>query len=159
MGIKLIDNSIHIRKANLSDVEIIHELVNYYADKGLMLARSRSNLYEYIRDFAILEYDDEIVGFGALHILWKDLGEVRTLAVKENLFGLGIGRKLVDFFLAEAKTLGIPKVFTLTYQQGFFEKLGFKEVHKDSMPHKVWKDCINCSKFPNCDEVCMEISV
>lgn len=150
----------NIRKANLEDVEVIHELVNYYAHKGLMLARSRSILYEYIRDFAILEDENgDVLGVGALHILWNDLAEVRTLAVKEEAFGTGIGKKLVEFFIAEAKTLGIPKVFTLTYQPGFFSKVGFVEVHKDTMPHKVWKDCINCSKFPNCDEVCMEIAV
>ena len=155
----IINEGIKIRKANLTDVEIIHEMVNYYAQKELMLPRSRSILYEYIRDFAILEYNGDIVGVGALHILWNDLAEVRTLAVKEDFFGVGIGRKLVEFFLAEAKTLGIPKVFTLTYQPIFFGKLGFVEISKDLMPHKVWRDCINCSKFPNCDEVCMLISI
>jgi amino-acid N-acetyltransferase len=153
------NDSIKIRKANLTDVEIIHEMVNYYAQKELMLPRSRSVLYEYIRDFAIFEYNNEIIGVGALHILWNDLAEVRTLAVKEDFFGMGVGRKLVEFFLGEAKTLGIPKVFTLTYQPVFFGKLGFLEISKDTMPHKVWRDCINCSKFPNCDEVCMLISV
>lgn len=144
-----------IRKARLTDVETIHELVNYYAKKGLMLSRSRSELYEYIRDFAIAEINNEIVGIGALHILWLDLAEIRTLAVKENLLGHGIGKKLVEYFMKEAKELGIEKVFTLTYQPGFFEKSGFAEVSKERMPHKVWKDCINCPKFPNCDEVCM----
>jgi len=145
-----------IRKAKLSDVEKIHELVNYYAEKGLMLSRSRSVLYEYIRDFAVAELDGEIVGTGALHILWIDLAEIRALAVKEELFGKGIGKDLVDFFLNEAKELDIPKVFTLTYQPGFFDKCGFNTVDKENMPHKVWKECINCPKFPNCDEVCME---
>lgn len=145
-----------VRKAKLSDVEKIHELVNYYAEKDLMLARSRSILYEYIRDFAVAEIDGEIVGVGALHILWIDLAEVRALAVKEDLFGHGVGRKLVDFFIEEAKDLGIPKIFTLTYQPGFFKKCGFNMVDKENMPHKVWKECINCPKFPNCDENCLE---
>jgi len=145
-----------IRKAKLSDVEKIHELVNYYAEKGLMLSRSRNALYEYIRDFAVAELDGEIVGIGALHILWIDLAEVRALAVKESLFGEGIGRKLVDFFINEAKELDIPKVFTLTYQPEFFGKCGFDVVDKENMPHKVWKECIHCPKFPNCDEVCLE---
>ncbi len=145
-----------IRKAKLSDVEKIHQLVNYYAEKGLMLSRSRSVLYEYIRDFAVAELDGEIVGTGALHILWIDLAEIRALAVKEELFGKGIGKDLVDFFLNEAKELDIPKVFTLTYQPGFFDKCGFNTVVKEDMPHKVWKECINCPKFPNCDEICME---
>ncbi|KPU45535.1 amino-acid acetyltransferase [Oxobacter pfennigii] len=145
-----------VRKAKLSDVEQIHEIVNYYAEKGMMLSRARSMLYEHIRDFVVAEEDGEILGTGALHVLWIDLAELRTLAVKENLLSKGIGSKIVDFILEEAKELGIPKVFTLTYQPGFFEKHGFNVIQKESMPHKVWTDCINCPKFPNCNEVCLE---
>lgn len=145
----------NIRKAKLSDVEKIHELVNYYAKKGLMLPRSRSALYEFIRDFAVAEIDNEVVGVGALQILWIDLAEIRTLAISESQFGKGIGKKMVDYFLDEAKKLGIKKVFTLTYQPGFFQKCGFNEIEKEQMPHKVWKYCLNCPKFPNCDEVCL----
>lgn len=145
----------NIRKAKLSDVEAIHELVNYYAKKGLMLPRSRSTLYEFIRDFTVVEIDNEIVGVGALQILWIDLAEIRTLAIKENLFSKGIGKQLVEYFLREAKSLGIQRVFTLTYQPAFFEKCGFNQIDKEQMPHKVWKYCLNCPKFPNCDEVCL----
>jgi N-acetylglutamate synthase and related acetyltransferases len=144
-----------IRKAKLSDSETIHKLVNYYAKKGLMLARSRSSIYEYIRDYSVMEIDGEVIGVGALSILWTDLAEVRTLAVKESFSGQGIGKKLVEHFLSEAEELGIKKVFTLTYQTAFFDKCGFKEVSKEHMPHKIWKDCLNCPKFPNCDEVLM----
>ncbi len=145
----------NIRKARLSDSEAIHKLVNHYAKKGLMLPRSRSAIYEYIRNYSVMEEDGEVIGVGALSILWLDLAEIRTLAVKESLSGQGIGRKLVEHFLMEAKELGIEKVFTLTYQTAFFEKCGFKEISKEQMPHKVWKDCLNCPKFPNCDEVLM----
>jgi len=148
-----------IRKAKLSDSESIHKLVNYYAKKGLMLPRSRSALYEYIRNYSVMEDNGEVIGVGALSILWSDLAEVRTLAVKEAYAGQGIGKQLVDHFLAEAKELGIKKVFTLTYQTAFFEKCGFKTISKDDMPHKIWKDCLNCPKFPNCDEVLMVIEV
>jgi len=148
-----------IRKARLDDVEEMHSLVNYYAGRSLMLSRPRSMLYEYIRDFAVAEIDGEIVGTGALHIMWVDLAEIRALAVKEGLTGQGIGKRLVEYFLAEARELGIPKVFTLTYQDGFFEKTGFRVVDKDNMPQKVWKECINCPKFPNCDEICMEFDI
>ena len=144
-----------IRKAKLSDSEAIHKLVNHYAKKGLMLARSRSSIYEYIRNYSVMEIDGEVIGVGALTILWVDLAEVRTLAVKESFSGQGIGKKLVEHFLNEAKELGIRKVFTLTYQNAFFEKCGFKEISKENMPHKIWKDCLNCPKFPNCDEVLM----
>lgn len=148
-----------IRKAKLTDAEKIHELVNFYAEKDLMLSRSRSSIYEYIRDFAVAEIDGEVVATGALHILWMDLGEVRALAVKEGLLGKGIGKQLVKFFLEEAKELGIPKVFTLTYQPDFFKKCAFSIIDKEKMPHKVWKECINCPKFPNCDEICLEIDI
>jgi amino-acid N-acetyltransferase len=146
-----------IRKAKLSDSETMHKLVNYYAKKGLMLPRSRSALYEYIRNYSVMEDNGEVVGVGALSILWSDLAEVRTLAVKESHAGQGIGKKLVEYFLTEAKELGIKQVFTLTYQTEFFEKCGFKTISKDNMPHKIWKDCLNCPKFPNCDEVLMVI--
>lgn len=148
-----------IRKAKLSDVEAIHELVNYYAKQGLMLPRSRSSLYEFIRDYSVAEIDDEIVGVGALNILWVNLAEIRTLAIKEELLGKKIGKQLVDYLLTEAIELGIHRVFTLTYQIDFFEKCGFKEIDKDKMPQKIWKDCLNCPKFPNCDEVCMVLQL
>lgn len=146
----------NIRKAKLSDAEDIYKLVNNYADKGEMLSRPRSLIYEYIRDFVIVEAEEEIVGTGALHILWGDLAEVRALAVKEGQTRQGIGRAIVDYCLQEAKGLEIPKVFALTYQPGFFAKCGFQVISKDNLPQKVWRDCINCPKFPNCDEVCME---
>ncbi len=144
-----------IRKAKLSDTEAILNLVNQYAKEGLMLARSRSSIYEYIRNYSVYEIDGEVVGIGALSILWEDLAEIRTLAVKKELFGKGIGKELVNHFLNEAKELGIVKVFTLTYQTEFFLSCGFHEISKEHMPHKVWKDCLNCPKFPNCDEVLM----
>ena len=148
-----------IRKAKLSDTEAIHKLVNHYAKKGLMLARSRSSIYENIRNYSVFEEGEEVVGIGALSILWADLAEIRTLAVWESLSGQGIGRKLVQYFLEEAKELGIERVFTLTYQVEFFEKCGFRVISKENMPHKIWKDCLNCPKFPNCDETLMVIEV
>lgn len=144
-----------IRKARLADAEAIHKLAFHYAKKGLILARSRSSIYEYIRNYSVMENDGEVVGIGALSILWDDLAEIRTLGVWENSAGQGIGKKLVDYFMNEAKELGIKKVFTLTYQTEFFEKCGFQVISKEHMPNKVWKDCLNCPKFPNCDEVLM----
>ena len=148
-----------IRKAKLSDVEAIHALVNFYADKGLMLSRARSSLYENIRDFVVAETDGEVVGTGALHILWSDLAELRTLAVKETMSRQGIGGQLVNYILNEAKELGLIKVFTLTYRPHFFNAQGFNIIDKQEMPHKVWTDCINCPKFPNCNEVCLVTTI
>jgi len=145
-----------IRKAKLSDVEEMYMLVNKYAEKGLMLSRPRSMLYEFLRDFIVVEEDKQIVGVGALHIMWNDLAEIRALAVEEDYTGQGIGRQIVENLLQEAAEINIPSVFTLTYQPGFFAKLGFAVVAKEGMPQKFWRDCINCSKFPNCDEICLE---
>ncbi|MBN7773475.1 N-acetyltransferase [Clostridium aminobutyricum] len=145
-----------VRKAKLSDSETIHKLANYYADKGLLLARSRSSIYENIRNYSVVEIDGEVIGVGALSTIWSDLAEIRTLAVEESLSGKGIGRKLMEYFISEAKEMGIQKIFTLTYQNVFFEKCGFIEVDKDYIPpHKLWKDCYGCPKFPDCDEILM----
>lgn len=141
-----------IRKAKISDVETIHGLITHYADKGLMLPRSRSSLYEGIREFTIAEKDGIVMGAGSLHIIWSDLAEIRALAVDEDYQRQGVGRGLVNYFLAEARELDLPRVFALTYQLEFFLKLGFKHIAKEDLPQKVWKECINCPKFPNCEE-------
>lgn len=148
------------RKARITDVENIHALITHYANQGLMLARPRAMLYEFIRDFTVAEQDGKVIAAGALHILWEDLAEVRALAVAPEYSRQGIGRGLVKTFVKESWELGIPKIFSLTYQPGFFEKCGFSLVTKEILPHKVWKECIDCPKFPNCDEsaVLLEIS-
>lgn len=143
------------RKANLEDIETIYKLVNDYADNGLMLNRARSQLYENVRDFIVAEEEGEILGAGALHVMWVDLAEVRTLAVHPAHVKKGIGKKIVERLLQEGVELGIKKAFTLTYQPEFFRSCGFVEEGKEAMPQKVWTDCINCPKFPNCDEICM----
>jgi len=151
--------AVQFRKAKISDVEAIHSLINKYAGQGLMLARPRTMLYECIRDFTVAEDQGQLVAAGALHILWDDLAEVRALAVAPEYVGQGVGRCLVERFVEEARDLGIPKVFTLTYQPGFFAKCGFAMVNKEELPHKVWKECINCPKFPNCDENALVLDV
>jgi amino-acid N-acetyltransferase len=118
-----------------------------------MLARSRSMLYENLREFTVAEEDGRFLGTGALHIIWEDLAEIRTLAIVPEAIGRGIGRRLVAALLDEGRPLEIPTVFALTYQPGFFEKCGFHPAQKEEMPPKIWKECINCPKFPNCDEV------
>jgi len=143
------------RKAKMSDVERIHQLINEYAAKGLMLGRSRNMLYENLREFTIIEQDGEFLGTGALHIIWENLAEVRALALPEKATGRGLGKLLVAKLVEEAKSLEIETVFALTYQTEFFEKCGFNTVKKEDMPQKVWKECINCPKFPHCDEVAM----
>ena len=141
-----------IRNARIPDVTEIQRLVNYFAEKSAMLPRSLNTIYENIRDFYVLEQDGQIVGCCALHVTWGDLAEVKSLAVDENAQGKQLGRQLVDACLNDAREMGIPKVFALTYVPGFFEKLGFHSVDKSTLPHKIWSECINCHKFPDCGE-------
>ncbi len=142
-----------IRYARMDDVKEIHTLLNYFAKQGLLLACSISSLYDRLRDFVVyVDRDNAIIGVCALHITWENLAEIRSLAVVENYQSKGIGSKLVQQCLMEADMLGISKIFTLTYQPGFFRKQGFADIDKRNLPHKIWSDCINCHMFPDCDE-------
>jgi amino-acid N-acetyltransferase len=144
-----------IRTAKIKDVEEIVKLVNYYADLGDMLPRALSQVYSGIRDYVVIEDHGRIIGCGAMHVVWSDIGEIRTLAIVPERTRRGLGRMIVDQLIENAKSLDLPKLFALTYKPDFFEKMGFKRIDKKELPHKVWKDCLNCSKFPDCDEVAM----
>ncbi|MFC4768304.1 N-acetyltransferase [Effusibacillus consociatus] len=143
------------RKAVMGDTEAIYELIQMNADLGLVLPRPRISLYENLQSLTVIEDEDRIVGVGGLHILWQDLAEIRSLAVAPDKKGMGLGKELVSILVKESAQLGIPRVLSLTYQVDFFRKCGFEIVQKETLPHKVWKDCINCSKFPTCDETAM----
>ncbi len=142
-----------VERARLADVEAIKALLDDYARSEELLARSRLDLYESIRDFVVARAGAEVVGVSALHVCWIDLGEVRSLAVKRDLQRHGVGRQLVERCHQDAVQLGLRKVFALTYQPGFFAKLGYAVVEKSELPHKVWQVCLNCVKFPECDEI------
>lgn len=131
----------------------MQKLINSFADRGELLPRSLNQLYEDIRDFIVAEEDGRIVGTCALHINWVDLAEVKALVVAGDLQGKGLGRKLVQTCLDDARELGIARVFALTYKPDFFKKLGFRDVDKSKLPHKVWTECIHCVKFPDCGEM------
>lgn len=148
-----------IRKAKIADVKFIQAIVNQYAEQGQMLPRSLNELYEHLRDFSLYEQDHEILGVCALHISWDGLAELRSLAVRPEHSGKGLGTALVKQCLTEAGELGAEKVFVLTYQDKFFRKMGFATVDKKELPHKIWTDCLNCVKFPDCDETAMLRSV
>ena len=142
-----------IRTARMEDVKQIHTLINDFAGEGLLLNRSISSLYDKLRDFHVFtDEDNTLIGVCALQITWENLAEVRSLAVRAESQGRGIGSQLVRSCLAEAEKFGIERVFTLTYQPGFFRKLGFIDIDKKVLPHKIWSDCIHCHKFPDCDE-------
>ncbi len=141
-----------IRKARVPDVPEIQRLVNSFADKDAMLPRSLSTIYENVRDFVVIDGDDGIIGCCALHVTWEDLAEVKSLAVDQSAQGKGYGRLLMEACLSEAREMGVPKVFALTYVPEFFERAGFRRVDKNTLPHKIWTECINCPKFPDCGE-------
>ena len=144
------------RKPTFDDVEDIYALIMDYANDGIMLARSRNTLYETLREMIVAEDEDgKVVGVGALHIIWDALAEVRTMAISPKVVRQGIGSMIVRRLLEEGREIGVKKFFTLTYKPGFFQTIGFKTITKNELPHKVWKDCIECPKFPNCDEIAM----
>jgi amino-acid N-acetyltransferase len=144
-----------VEKARIGDVEQVHKLINYCADRGEMIARSLSEIYENIRDFFVVRQGEQVVGCVALHISWLNLAEVRSLAVAEDNREQGIGAQLVDVCLKEAEDLGAATVFCLTYKPAFFEKFGFSQVDKAELPRKIWTECYRCPKFPDCDEVAL----
>lgn len=142
-----------LRKATIEDIEKIYKLINEFASKNVMLPRSLSELYENIRDFFVFIQNDKMVGCAALHIFWKDLAEIKSIAVLESHQHEGIGKKLVMACKREAQKLHIAKIFALTYVPEFFEKCGFLKVEKESLPHKIWSECVKCHKFPDCGEI------
>ena len=144
-----------MEKAKITDVAQMHELINYFADKGEMLARSLSEIYENIRDYFVVRRGEQVVACAALHVSWSDLAEVKSVAVAEANQKEGIGEQLIEACLEEAKELGVSTVFCLTYKPAFFEKSGFSQLDKMELPHKVWGECYLCPKFPNCDEVAL----
>ena len=142
-----------LRKATIEDVEKIYKLINDFAAKNVMLPRSLSELYENIRDFFVFIQDDTMVGCAALHIFWKDLAEIKSVAVLESSQRHGIGEKLVRVCIREARKIRIAKMFVITYVPEFFQKCGFCRVEKESLPHKIWSECVKCHKFPDCGEI------
>jgi len=146
---------IKIRKANIKDAKQIRDIVNFFAENGKMLPISYNQIYERIRDFWVIEKGKQIIGCGALKPMWKDLAEIRSVAIKERYQKKGYGKILIEKLIEEGKELGFKKVFVLTYKPEYFEKFGFKKISKSKLPHKIWLDCINCPKFPKCDEVAL----
>ena len=142
----------NVRKAKISDAGAINSLVSFYAEQDRMLFRSMADIYENLQSFTVAVTDGEVVGCCALQIVWADLAEIKSLAIAEGQKGAGIGKAIVEAAIEQAAQLGIGKVFALTLEEGFFTKLGFSVVEKESLPMKVWSDCARCSKQKNCDE-------
>lgn len=151
-----------LRKARIGDVKTIHKMINISSGKGEMLPRSLMDIYGSLRDFFIYYDDDEneIIGICAMNIIWENLAEVRSLYVSEEHRHKGIGRNLVEACISEAITLELFRIFTLTYKEKFFERVGFHVVDRSTLSEKIWSDCFRCSKYPDyCDEVAMIIEL
>lgn len=143
------------RKARIKDVKQIQSLIGSFAKEDLMLPRSLNDLYENLRDFWVVEEKGRIAGCSALHISWQELAEIKSLAVRKDNQGRNIGRELVMACIEEAKVFGVKKIFVLTYRPEFFKKFGFKRIRNSQLPHKIWAECINCPKFPDCRETAL----
>ncbi len=142
-----------IREATVLDVDEIVKLINSNAEKGLMLSKTPYKIFSTIQNFFIAETENNIVGCIALSVIWKDLCEICSLAVDDKHKGKGVGKLLVEKSLEKAKTLKISRVIALTYQDKFFEKMGFHRVDKDQFPRKLWRECLECPKLEECDEL------
>ncbi len=150
---------LNVEKARIGDAPQIHKLANYFAQKGVMLPRALSEIYENIRDFFVIRDGDRVVACAALHVYWSDLAELRGVAVAEDLQNQRLGARLIEACVNEAREVGIPAVFCLTYRASFFERQGFRRVEKSDLPRKIWSECYRCPKFPDCDEVALIYTV
>ncbi|ACJ32607.1 MULTISPECIES: N-acetyltransferase [Anoxybacillus] len=144
-----------IYNAVTSDVKDIHALIQIYAEKGLVLPRSLLSIYQHLQCMYVVKEKNKIVGVAGLHILGHDLGEIRSLVVSPDHMGKGIGRMLVNHIINEASRLGVKRLISFTYQIEFFKKCGFEIAEKETLPEKVWIDCVNCPKLDCCDETAM----
>ena len=144
-----------IRKARIQDAKEIHALINGFAKRDLMMPRALNEIYETVRDFWVgYGKKGNVIGCAALHIVgWNDLAEIKSLAVTRRRQGRGFGSLLVQACLEEAADLNVGSVFALTYNPKFFRRLGFRIIPKSRLPHKVWAECCNCPKFPDCGEI------
>ena len=149
-----------IRPAKVTDVKEIHKIVEFHADNKEMLHRSLNSIYENIQEYIVAENEEgKIVACGALHVSWEDLAEVKALAVADKYKGQGLGKKIVLQLQKNAADLGIAKVFALSFKPEFFIKLGYKVIPKETLPHKIWSECINCHLFPDCGEIPLLITL
>ena len=145
-----------IRKATIKDIRAIHRLLQIYGERGELLARPLSELYDHVRDFYVYAAsNDGVVGCCALQFCWEDLAEIRSLAVHPDHLGNKIGTRLAETAIAEAIESKIEKLFTLTYRPDFFTRFEFEQVDRSLLPLKIWSDCMICVKFPDCDEIAM----
>lgn len=142
-----------VRNARIADAKGICSLISYYAEHDKMLFRSLADVYENLQTFTVVEKDGKLIGCCALEVIWSDLAEIKSLAVGPENRRTGVGTALVSVAVAQAQELGAPRVFALTLEPKFFERVGFRIVAKEELPMKVWSDCARCPKQDECDEI------
>ena len=145
--------TLQVVKAEIGDAQAIHDIVNLYAQRGDMLPRTLGEVYENLRDFFVIRDGERFLGCVALHIVWADLAEVKSLAVPEDTQARGLGSLLVNACIEEGRRLGLQRLFALTYRPAFFERLSFEQADVMTLPRKVWNECYRCPKFPSCNEI------
>jgi len=144
-----------IRAACVRDVDAIVRLLDAPAKEGILLPRDAEDVLEHLQEFFVAEEDGKLLATGALHLYTPQLAEIRSLAVHPGARRRGLGKALVAALEAHAKKLGIDRLFVLTYEVGFFRRLGYREVAKESLPQKIWRVCVHCPRFPRCDETAL----
>jgi amino-acid N-acetyltransferase len=145
-----------IRKAQIQEVPEIRRFLTEFTLEGGILPRTLADLYAQLRDYFVYREDrGPIIGVAALHVCWAGLGEIRSVAVAPEYRGRGLGARLVKTCLEEAKVLGLSEIFLLTLAPDFFKNFGFRVVSREDLLPIVWADCVNCVKFPDCDEIPM----
>ena len=146
---------IKVDRARVGDANSMHQLISHFADKGEVLPRALSEIYEDIRDYFVVRKRGRVIACAALHVTWVDLAEIKSLAVDEQAQNQRVGSSLIQACLEEADELGISRVFCLVRKPAFFKKHGFQLIDKKELPQKVWAECYRCPKFPDCDEVAL----
>lgn len=149
----------YIRPAKIQDAPAICALINYYAERGRMLHRSLESVYDSLREFQVAQHAGKIVGCVAVDIFWSNLAEVKSLAVATSCRGKGIGHKLIQAAITDARRLGVKRLFALTYEKDFFVRQNFKVINRHKLPEKVWRECLACPKAEACDEIAVVMSL
>ena len=148
-----------VRNARVSDSKAIYSLINEYAEQDKMLFRSMADIYKNLQTFTVAEVQGRVVGCCGLEVVWSDLAEIKSLAVEGSFKGKGAGRMMAGAAVEQAGRIGIEKVFALTLDPQFFEKIGFERIDKNKLPMKVWSDCARCPKQHNCNEMAVIMRV
>ena len=147
------------RKAELGDVPALFQIINHYASERVMLPRTLTDLYQNVWEFTVADRDGKVLGCGALKFYSDELAEIRSLGVAPGLKSQGVGRALVEHLIREAEGYRLKTLFALTVVPEFFAKCGFREVARQALPMKIWRDCVRCEKFFRCDEKAMVLDL